>query len=370
MRGPKWILISLLCLATSILPGCSDSTTPATTPPPTATKNYLYAVNASANTITAWQIGASDGSLTPVTSPTAVFDAPVAATIDPASKFIAVVNRNGGTLNVLVPSSTSGTLSEVAGSPFLLAPTGGYEFSPVFDPIGDYLYICDSVFTNSISVYAVDASGKVDFSDTFPVANSIYSLAIIPSAGYLYAFGTGISAFKIDLGGLTELTLSPFMSSLALANAKAVISPNGKFLLIADRDRSQLRIVGLNPDGTVGSDAAGSPLTLSAQPMAIATNSTGTVAVVTTDAETVIAVPFDAVSGALGTPGTAVATGHLPRSVVFDLQDKFVYVGNQNSGTVSGFVLGSGASLTPVPGSPYTAGADTIELITTRFSSP
>src|SRR5215470_17980584 len=157
MRSPKWILISLVCLATSNLPGCGDSTTPTTTPPPATMKNYLYAVNASANTITAWQIVASDGSLRPVTSPTAVFDAPVAATIDPASKFIAVVNRNGGKLNMLVPNSGTGTLAEVASSPFLLAPTGGYEFSPLFDPLGDYLYLCDAVFTNSISVYTVDA---------------------------------------------------------------------------------------------------------------------------------------------------------------------------------------------------------------------
>jgi 6-phosphogluconolactonase (cycloisomerase 2 family) len=129
-------------------------------------------------------------------------------------------------------------------------------------------------------------------------------------------------------------------------------------------------VFALNAFGIVVSDTSGSPLSLSAHPTAIALNSTGTLAVVTTDANTVFAVPLDRTSGALGTPGAAVPTGNKPVSIAVDALDKFVYVANQTSGNVSAFALGTTGSLTPLVGSPYAVGTDAMALRTTHFSLP
>jgi DNA-binding beta-propeller fold protein YncE len=137
--------------------------------------------------------------------------------------------------------------------------------------------------------------------------------------------------------------------------------------MLTDRDAGQFRVLMLNADGTVGTDVAGSPLSLGAQPLAIGTNSTGSAAVVTTDANTVIAIPVDVTSGALGSPGPAATTEQTPFAVVVDAQNKFVYVANQMSNSVSAFALGSGASLTPVSDSPYSTGKDPIAVVTTRY---
>ena len=272
-------------------------------------------------------------------------------------------------MTVFSINSSSGSLTPVAGSPFPLAATGGYALSPVFDPLGDYLYICDAVFTSSISVYSIDgAIGTVDHSDAFPVANPIYSLAIHPHGGFLYALGSGgISAFQINVGGLIELAGSPFVSNLALSNAHAVISPNGKVLMLADRDSAQFRVLTLNVDGSVGTDVAGSPLSLRGEPLALATTSNGSVAVVTMDPNSVIAVPVDPSSGALGPPGPVATTEQTPFAVTIDSQNKFVYIANQMSDSVSAFALDSTASLTPISGSPYSTGRGPISVITTGY---
>jgi 6-phosphogluconolactonase (cycloisomerase 2 family) len=364
----KGITCGLACLIAIVLVGCGSTNSVKTTPPPPATvRNFLYAAND--YTIAAWEINPADGSLSALaSSPYPGLDEPMGVAIDPLSKFIAVVNLNYGRLNVFAVNASDGSLSEVAGSPFILAATGGYELSPVFDSHGNFLYICDSVYANSISVYAVNTTtGEVTFSNTFNVVPPISSLAIHPSGTYLYALGSGVNAFQVSAGTLVEMSGSPFATSLSLMNAHAVVSLNGKFLLVADFDAEQLHVLTLNADGSVGAEASGSPLALSAHPLAIATNSTSTTAVLTTDAKQVLAVPFDANSGALGSAGSPASTGDRPLAVVVDVHDAFVYVANQTDKTVSGFALGSGASLVPVAGSPSASGDQPFSVVTTRL---
>jgi len=127
MKNTQELSLALGCLLALIFTGCGSSSTPSTPqqPPPT-TKNFLYAINSDASSVTAWQIDAATGGLTNVGgSPSKSVDAPIGATIDPASKFLSVDNLNGGTMTVFSINSSSGSLTPVAGSPFPLAATGG-----------------------------------------------------------------------------------------------------------------------------------------------------------------------------------------------------------------------------------------------------
>jgi len=336
-------------------------------------RNFLFAASSQANNINAWEIDAATGRLTSIAgSPFPGLDAPMTIAIDPAFKHIAVTNLNFGKLNVFNVSKPAGGLSQVAGSPFNLQG-GGYQLSSVFDPHGDYLYVGNSVYANSISVYPVDSTtGAVDTPEVIDGRGLIHFLAIHPSGSYLYSAGSGVAAFKINVGGLEELPGSPFSPSLFLGDSRLLVHPLGNLLLVADRDSSQLRIMALNADGSVGAEVPGSPVALGAVPIAIASKpSLGTTVFVTTESDTLIAIDMNPVSGLTATPSAPVATGHRPISITTDSSGNFVYVACQTGG-VYGFALGSGqkTTLKPLPGSPYVAGADLVGVVATHFTSP
>jgi len=337
---------------------------------PQTAKNFVYAASSQANNISAWELDGTSGRLTAIAgSPFPGLDAPMTIAIDPAFKHIAVTNLNFGKLNVFDVTKNTGSLSQVTGSPFTLLG-GGYQLSSVFDPHGDYLYIGNSEYTNSIGVYPVNtATGAVDTPEIVNGTGLIHYLAIHPSGEYLYSAGSGIAAFKIDVGGLLELPGSPFFASLYLGDSRSVVHNSGNMLLVADRDSSQLRVMGLNGDGSVGTEVPGSPIALGAVPLAIAVGpSLGTTVFVTTESDTLIAIPINPISGLTGTPSAPVATGHRGTGIATDSSGTFVYVACQTGG-IHGFSLGSGVTptLTPLPGSPYAAGADLVGVVATHF---
>jgi len=97
----------------------------------------------------------------------------------------------------------------------------------------------------------------------------------------------------------------------------------------------------------------------------------GTTVFVTTESDTLIAIPINPVSGQTGTPSAPAATGHRPMGITTDSSGTFVYVACQTGG-VFGFALGSGPATTlkPLPGSPYVANADLVGVVATHFTAP
>jgi len=362
-----------LCAVMATLVGCGGGGSYNGSGNQQLARNFVYAASSQANNINAWEIDGTTGRLTAIAgSPFPGLDAPMTIAIDPAFKHIAVTNLNYGKLNMFDVNKSTGALSQVAGSPFNLQG-GGYQLSSVFDPHGDYLYVGNSVYANSISVYPVNTStGAVDTPEVIDSIGLIHYLAIHPSGSYLYSAGSGIAAFNINVGGLAELPGSPFSPSLFLGDSRSVVHPSGNLLLVADRDSGQLRVMALNADGSVGAEVPGSPLALGAVPVAIAIGpSLGTTVFVTTESDTLIAIPINPVSGHTGTPSAPAATGHRPMGITTDSSGTFVYVACQTGG-VFGFALGSGpaTTLNPLSGSPYVAKADLVGIVATHFTAP
>jgi YVTN family beta-propeller protein len=129
---------------------------------------FVYTTNSSdgdISSVTAFQIDASTGFLTPVLgSPFSTQGAAATpGSIDPSGHFFFVSNGNSNSIQGFRIDPDSGALTTVPGSPF---PTGLSPSAVSIDPSGKYLY-CPNTRSNSVSAYAIDpATGTLRLINT------------------------------------------------------------------------------------------------------------------------------------------------------------------------------------------------------------
>jgi 6-phosphogluconolactonase len=75
-------------------------------------------------------------------------------------------------------------------------------------------------------------------------------------------------------------------------------------------------------------------------------------------------------SGKLASTGSNPATGVNPVALAIDSGNHFLFVANQGSNDISVFTIGSNASLTKVPGSPFSTGATPLPGTGTQTATP
>ena len=132
---------------------------------------------------------------------------------DPKSKFVYVANPATNTLSAYAIAPTSGTLTPVTGSPF---PSGANPSAPDFDPSGKFLYVANRG-SNVISAYAIDAtSGALKAIPGSPFAASgIPDAVSVEGTGhFLYATNgssSPLASFAIDAatGALSPTATGP-----------------------------------------------------------------------------------------------------------------------------------------------------------------
>ncbi len=203
-------------------------------------------------------------------------------------------------------------------------------------------------------------------------ANSVGGgLAVVSSAQVLYVADAGaIDAFAIDsAGALSALSGSPFPAG---TNVYLAVDPQNRFLFAAEDDPPG-SIAAFTIDSTSGvlTAVAGSPFpvnpgsTSNTHPGQIVVHSSGQF-VYTTLMQTnqVAAFSIDSTSGALTpVPGSPFTAGNGPFSLV--ATTNFLYVANSTDGTLSGYSIDATTGiLTPLAGSPFPihAGAMTTDL--------
>ncbi|HEX2711883.1 MAG TPA: beta-propeller fold lactonase family protein [Candidatus Acidoferrales bacterium] len=118
-------------------------------------------------------------------------------------------------------------------------------------------------------------------------------------------------------------------------------------------------------DGATGAltPVPGSPFPAGTSPLSVAVDPMGRFAYVANEGSPVLggnvsAYTIDGATGALTpVPGSPFPAGAGPHSVAVDPTGQFAYVANANSGNVSAYTIdGATGALTPVPGSPFPAG--------------
>jgi 6-phosphogluconolactonase len=381
MKRTVKLLWSLLFATFLLSCGGSDNGGPRTTPPPpSGAAQFAYVSNSDSSSITAYQINSSTGALGVVAgSPFGGVDLPTGLAMAPDSKFLAIGNVNRGGISVLRLDRTSGSLTAVAGSPFSTSG-GGFPWQLAFHKSGKFLYAGMQIsVTSNISAFSIDTSTGT----LTPVPGSpfpgqpalggggVNSIALHPNGNFLYASGSfsGITGYSVDgtSGALTQLPGSPFIPAGMFFNSNLTVHPSGSFLYIADMDANAVRVFPVSPDGSVGSETAGSPFPAGTGPRTIVLDPAGKFAFVPNDGSSdVTAFSINSTTGALTLVGTATA-GISPFAATVDSSGKSLYVTTQSDGNVSAYTINaSTGALSSIAGSPFAAEHSPISIITTQ----
>jgi 6-phosphogluconolactonase len=309
----------------------------------------LFIANSATNNISSYTVK-SDGTLTAGSSTLATGMTPLSMATDSAGHFLFVANQGlqidpaSGTVSVF--SIQSGSLTEVAGSPFrvatLSASTGPGPAGVAVTPDGKFLYVANQ-FDGTVTGFSVDASGvltRLTPGATATVGTAPAGINITPDGGFLYVANSGssnVSAFAIcnqvvtscsnptsPDGTLTPVADSPF--SAGLGPTFIVAAPSGKFLFVVDRQSNQISeyklatgtgVLSANTQASIstGNTPTGAALRVGTTVVSTTQGTTDYLYVPDLGASSMTVYSFDSTAGILGLVGSPVTTGGQPSAV-------------------------------------------------------
>ena len=296
--------------------------------------NFLYAANFGDNTISGYSVDPISGALTALPSSpyaaAALYSNPGPMIRDRFGRFLYVANN--GNLDCKecysltgLGSAGSGALTPLAGSPFfgLFSPTA---FAA--DPTGNVVYLSagppltnyGDILTTSIDANSGALTQVADSPGFLPLSSMVEN----PAGSFLYGTsqvvaatnGVWVGSISPTTGAVTVVSGSPFggMALSALA-----LTPSGKYLFAVNDNEGNV------PQSTLLSFTI-NPTTGGLTPL----NS----------------IPYN----------FPVTLG----GVVVHPSGGFLYVSDQGDNTILGFSIGGNGNLTPLAGSPFSAGAGSI----------
>ena len=278
---------------------------------------------------------------------------------------------------------TNGALSPIAGSPFPTSGTG--SGTGLYSPnriivVNNFLFASNSG-NNTVSAFSIDpGTGYLTLVSGAPFSTgglndsiiSGISLAATPDGKYLYAGSTGFDGQFF--GSITIFSINASTGALAMVGAAPVssggpvytmkVTPDGKFLVVALLQSSQIAVFAIQSAGTLQA-VANSPTTLtSGSATGVDINCAGNLLYAGGPTGNIYA--FNVASNGQLTPvtGSPFPTGLSSNQVVvLSTDDKTLFSSNQGDNTVTAFAVGSSGGLT-VPGTSVdaagAAGTDTL----------
>jgi 6-phosphogluconolactonase (cycloisomerase 2 family) len=239
--------------------GPTDAITVATT----LSGFYLFAANDGDGTVSAFTIDSTTGNLTIVSGSPFLVDGPATSNYSLASspngQFLFVTSDATEVIHVY-SISTSGGLSEVSGSPF---QTGANNDGLKVSPNGYYLVAGESSL-NSVGVFAISSTGSIKpvAGSPFSASGTVNSVDVNCASRLVFAASndsTFIDAYQMASdGGLTPSPGSPFENGTASNSFSLVLSPSGRFLFATDSFSDDVSSMTVAPDGELA-PVPGSP---------------------------------------------------------------------------------------------------------------
>jgi len=239
---------------------------------------------------------------------------------------------SGGTID---PLASQGSLTLSTDGAWLFAVNAGSGSVSVFRVNGAQLELIDRVATEGSEPNSVAQFGSLVY--------------VLNTAG-----SSSVVGFNFNNGKLVRISNSlRFLSGNTVASGSVAFSPDGQFLIVTEKATNNLDVFKVLSDGSLSQ----ATITKSVGPGAFSAGFTrNDVAVVS---ETGPGGPnLSAISsysvhtnGTLTPISSSVPTlGSANCWNVVTPDGRFVYVSNAGSGSVSGFAIGSGGTLTPLPG--------------------
>jgi 6-phosphogluconolactonase len=216
---------------------------------------FVFTANSGSDSVSVFSLDSTTGKLTEVAgSPfsTGAGSKPVSVVARGGSVFVA--NQGTSTIAAYTYSSTTGALS-ATGTP---ATAGANTTSIDADPAGKFLFAADGT-ANTVTTYSIGASGVTATTTSVAVGKAPSNVHVDTSGKYLYVANSGdnnISAFTIDgSGGLSAISGSPF--TVGTAPSFITNSVNGSYLFVANSGSSNVSSFQVNNGGL--SATSGSP---------------------------------------------------------------------------------------------------------------
>jgi 6-phosphogluconolactonase (cycloisomerase 2 family) len=302
-------------------------------------------------------------------SPFATGEQPYGIAFNASGTLLATANREAGTVSVFTVGS-SGALTLVAST------ATGAEFpeSVAFSPDGKWLAVADtaSLSPGSISMFAVAPNGTLSKVSGSPFQNANAgdtpsAVAFSPNSQML-ASAEGpdgisggvnqISLYKVGAtGALSEESGSPYPASVTPSSV--AFSPDGFLLAVGNYGSGSVSMYNVFFDNTLGLIST-VPAGTTASSVAFSPDgsllATGDV-LNTTGAGKVVVFNVGQTGTLTPVTGSPFTAGNLPYNVTFDPAGGLLAVSNDGSNSVSVFSVGPTGALTPVAGSPF--GTDT-----------
>jgi 6-phosphogluconolactonase len=333
--------VFLVVLALAMLVGCSS---PAVRFAYVATGQGIYAFRMNSRTGAGSMIFGSPF-VTEIAPSTAA--SPSSVVVHPSNHFLYAANQNTNTISLFKINSTTGALTEVLPRTALVTPSGGVGLAPAvmtMDSAGSFLFVGNQT-TNDVWVYSIGSSGALTFVSSALLGSSPTGLTLAAAGGFLYVPVQTFSAiyvFSVSSGTLTQvgapLIVNGGVGQLGIDSA-------GHFLYVPNPSLNTVTVLKIQSDGSliVGPGLFATETT----PVAAATNATGAFLYVANSGSTTLSqFQVDTTTGALTALTTSIAgTGTNPESILIDPDAKFVFVINEQSGSITEFTINTNGTL-------------------------
>jgi len=212
--------------------------------------------------ISVFSIDPARGLLTPVAGSPFAFASlaapnPQFLAASPTQGFVYVSNGTAGNISAFAIGA-SGTLTEIAGSPFSLG-AGASAAGMAIDPKGQFLYAADSA-NNKIDSFNV-AGGPLAAVGSVLAGTKPVGVTVDSTSTFVYSANQGsndVSGFKTAAGVLTQVAGSPYLvqpngSVGAPQPIFLTVDASNSFLYVANFGSSSISAFGIkSSDGTLG----------------------------------------------------------------------------------------------------------------------
>jgi 6-phosphogluconolactonase len=280
-------------------------------------KNYLYAANGADGTISGFSIDPATGNLSQV--PASPFTtnnqaANYSLAIGPDNRFLFVASDASPLIHVFTISPETGGLHQVSGSPFSFSNP---FFALKVSANGQFLFAGNQ---REIAVFQIAQNGSLSVVPGSPfAANGFVQAEETNCAGNLvFVASGGIDVYSLGSdGSLTPVPGSPFPNGSTSGSVDLVLSPSNQFLFVSESNE-------LSGSGAV------SALDVSAH---------GRLALV---------------------KGSPFPVEDVNAGIAITSKGDFLYTVLFISGEVDGRRVGADGTLTPVPGTPFNTGGNSI----------